>query len=1037
MERTKIFLYRWFKSDPLMKMIPSGRIAARNLCIALFGSVPLLFTPPAAHAAASNTLVKDGKASAAIVVPFLPNTSAHWAAKEIQTHIRKITGVALPIVHEREAIPAGTVKIAVGESEITKSLGLDMADLGKQEYAIKHTPGVIALMGRDLDPDPWPIYTSGRYESTPGIFGQGWKRSGCVFGVSNHGFSDQAGTVEVWIHPESNGNLYKAMAWFGPGHEVSTSVRRKIIEFKTTYSDQKIQETITAPMIQEDWHLLSLTWDAEAGKKEILIDGKTVASGPYHKTDCEKSTYFLIGGDFSRQADTGAVNSAPASWGPIDEFRMSRVVRNYPSGAPRAVFTSDADTSILLHFEQKTGPRFENHVFSGAMPDPYQPIATCYAAYDFLEKSCGVRWYFPTELGTVTPKATTLTVTGSDVRRAPWCKSRSSIGFRGQGFEEFGARMNNILYNNADGNAADLYAMRMRQGGWRINFSHSFLNYYDRFWKEKDRRPQYFAKGYEDRAEPPQLCYTSPELIEHIVSEARASFDAGHEGFGLVPMDNWNHCKCENCKPLYEEVKDVPFSNGKSSRLIWSFTDKVARELLKTHPNHYVGQLSYADYFALPERMELSPNIIAGPCIGASTWTSLDPEKNSELKLYKEWITEKQKSGRVLSCWIYQCFPNETGGTRGFKNHPGFHAHLLDKYMKMLADDKVEGIFLCGVSSFIDGHLTLRLMDDATLDINKELDAFFPAFYGPAGVPLRKFYDAVESSYAKQAVGGTLQESYDRPGMGPLIKNCALWIEEARKLVVTEEQKQRFRLFHDAVWMHMKEGHTKYLEKFGGKDPYPFSFITEPKDREEGRFGTSLKSSGVFGLWNHGFNDEQGTIELWFKTATTGGTMVRIEGLDVESSHHIGRAPSYIDPKDGKKRYDRYFYRTVANGKTSELVCKPLSDGWHHLMATWNAKDGKMQLFIDGKLDSQGPYTKTSCAAARRFGIGGQTETFSGGGAVSNSWGNIDELRVSKVARQPIVQTEPHQPDKDTLILLHFDEPSGELPKDSSGRMWN
>lgn len=59
------------------------------------------------------------------------------------------------------------------------------------------------------------------------------------------------------------------------------------------------------------------------------------------------------------------------------------------------------------------------------MPDLFDDHGTCYAVYDFLQRHCGVRWYLPTELGTVYDPAPTLKVTGAERRRTPGMEYRN------------------------------------------------------------------------------------------------------------------------------------------------------------------------------------------------------------------------------------------------------------------------------------------------------------------------------------------------------------------------------------------------------------------------------------------------------------------------------------------------------------------------------------------------------------------------------------------------------------------------------------
>lgn len=991
-------------------------------------------------------IVTDGRPMSVIVIPWEPNTAAQWAAKELQEHVKLITGAELPILNEKDAVADGMTRIAVGESSLTRTAGLAMSDLGKQEYVHRFLPGLIVLMGKDKSPDPWPFELRGKYISeTNGAFGRGWGRGSSV-GMREHGFNNDTGSVEIWIRQDSNGNLWKCGAFNG-GHDMGTSVRRGVIEWTTTVGDDV--QKLEAPMLKGDgWHLLTATWDAAAGKKQILIDGKVVAEGPYKKTDCNGGDYFVLGGNVGPDGAGGGW-----SWQAVDEVRLSKCIRHYESGVAQEPFKQDDNTCLLLHFDDESGPRYEGYRFNGSIPNGNDPIGTCYAVYDFLEKYCDVRWYFPTDLGRVYTMTNTLAVVnGIDVKRSPWLKSRAATGFGGQADEGWGGRMNNFLFNHANGDDANLFAMRLRMGGWRINFNHSFYSYYDRFWEKNPEKPDMFVERHEDwfakgakgndpwqGGKPAQLCYTSTGLIAQVVQDAKNTFAGGGECFGVVPMDNPYQCQCENCQKLLvpEAEKSKEFSSGNSSELIWYFTDQVAKGTLNDYPSNYIGQLSYFDYFAPPKGTKLSPNIIAGPCMGLATCDSLDPAQNFEMRAYNEWVQMKQDTGMILSMWIYQCFPNETGGTRGFRNFPGFHAHKLQKYMTMLARDHIDGVFLCGVASHIDGYLTLKLMDDASLDVDKTMDEFFARYYGKAGVPLRKFYDTIEASFAEQGAGSTAVQSYDRRGMKSILKNCHQWMDEAKTLAETDEEKQRVHLFEQGVWDHIQEGYNQYIAKCGGMDPYPFSYASEtpPTGRVDGVYGNSEALSGVYGIWDHGFNDDAGTIEFWFEVGS-GGTFVEVNSVVPRTGHSIGRQ-SYVNPKTGVKKYDQLSYRTWVGGHTNEVLTGSMGDGWHHIMATWNAKNEKMSIIVDGEAMSSCPYEKTSCANARQIAIGGGIDSDKLGSAVSWGWGKLDELRISNIARKPAKQKKPWQSDKNTLILLHFDEAAGQYPTESSGRDWS
>jgi len=136
-----------------------------------------------------------------------------------------------------------------------------------------------------------------------------------------------------------------------------------------------------------------------------------------------------------------------------------------------------------------------------------------------------------------------------------------------------------------------VWKLRMRLGGTPMTINHSFYGYYDRYLTD---HPDWFAQGYTGK--PPQMCFTNPEFIAQVVQDARDYFDgkgskpgaaASGDIFGLVPMDNSSWCKCERCQAeLNAAEKDNPqFNNGWASDYIYNFTNKIAREVGKTHPD--------------------------------------------------------------------------------------------------------------------------------------------------------------------------------------------------------------------------------------------------------------------------------------------------------------------------------------------------------------------------------------------------------------------------------------------------------------------
>src|SRR3990172_6749561 len=92
-------------------------------------------------------LARDGKPAGVIILAENPTPAAQLAAKELQYHIKEITGAVLPIKAPSEDV-TGAI-ILVGESEATRKLGLKSEDFKPQEDLVRIQNNTIILMGRD------------------------------------------------------------------------------------------------------------------------------------------------------------------------------------------------------------------------------------------------------------------------------------------------------------------------------------------------------------------------------------------------------------------------------------------------------------------------------------------------------------------------------------------------------------------------------------------------------------------------------------------------------------------------------------------------------------------------------------------------------------------------------------------------------------------------------------------------------------------------------------------------------------------------
>ncbi len=127
-------------------------------------------------------LVRDGKPAAAIIIPANAPQSVHYAAQELNHHIKKSTGAALEVVTEDAADKLrAQSRIHLGNTRAARSAGIDVATLAAESFTLRTTDDALIIAGRDGPGDPLNSNTS----------------AGTLFGVYEF-LQRQLGVVWAW-----------------------------------------------------------------------------------------------------------------------------------------------------------------------------------------------------------------------------------------------------------------------------------------------------------------------------------------------------------------------------------------------------------------------------------------------------------------------------------------------------------------------------------------------------------------------------------------------------------------------------------------------------------------------------------------------------------------------------------------------------------------------------------------------------------------------------------------------------------------------
>jgi len=372
-------------------------------------------------------------------------------------------------------------------------------------------------------------------------------------------------------------------------------------------------------------------------------------------------------------------------------------------------------------------------------------VGTLYAVYDFLEASCGARWYMPTDLGTVCPKKKALEVTAGERRNRPWTTMRL-IGYctwakpGSFGKPDLMGYTRNRNYSSRRDSV--LYALRMRYNGSSFPPGAHSLHGYNKIYGKA--HPDWFVGS----APGPgvQLRLWKNEVVEEVARNIIDYFNAtaepgqakpknpkfaGGRGdvFALGPSDN--RVFGDDCKPPRQPERTGGFADGQYSNYWFNFVNRVARKVREVHPDKWIASPAYASHFEPPE-FDVEPNV--GICM-ANT----------------EGWSEGSYGARNLRAWskkVKRLFAYDYWYDKG--RFPVIRPHQVASYVGLLREIGVEGMHMEMISNsnpvlyHLDYYLTMRMLFDKNANVDEILDEYYRLFYGPAEAPMRAFWTAME-----------------------------------------------------------------------------------------------------------------------------------------------------------------------------------------------------------------------------------------------------------------------------------------------------
>ncbi len=306
----------------------------------------------------------------------------------------------------------------------------------------------------------------------------------------------------------------------------------------------------------------------------------------------------------------------------IGDSRAARAAGIEASKLPAEAFViRTAEHALFIAGEDKQGDPL----------DPDTRAGTLWGVYEWLDRTLGVRWLWPGELGTFVPKATTVTAAEIDHTEAPrffqrriraglgFTSEHPALGFTPAALEKFSHEQSVFLRRHRMGRSQP------------VGYGHSFTDWWKTYGQEHPEWFQLREGGGRGPGKPTarfSMCVSNPDFQGQIVTlwEARRGSKSGAASFiNACENDILGLCTCPACQAwdgpapadyltYYSATSKMAHSRFVSDRYahFWLSVQQLAAQ---TDPDATVIGYVYFNYFQAPTSgIQLNSHILLGFC---------------------------------------------------------------------------------------------------------------------------------------------------------------------------------------------------------------------------------------------------------------------------------------------------------------------------------------------------------------------------------------------------------------------------------------
>ncbi len=346
-----------------------------------------------------------------------------------------------------------------------------------------------------------------------------------------------------------------------------------------------------------------------------------------------------------------------------------------------------------------------------------------YAVYTFLEDYLGCRWFTPDCF--TWPTEGELTVPPLDLTYVPPLEYRAT-DYPNSRPPEFAVR------NKLNGTQIEA----TEEWGGKISYR-GFVHTFNSLVPPEiyfDTHPEYFSEINGERLRDwSQLCLTNPDVLRIATETVRKWIRESPEATIIsVSQNDWrNPCQCVNCRKLAEE-------EGAESGPLLHFVNAIADDIAQDYPHIIIDTLAYQYTRKPPLHVRPRPNVAVRLC-------SIECEFNhplEESEFNKTFVDDIRGWNRIcdrLHIWDYVI--NYAHCVQPFPN-----LDVLQPNIRFFVENGVTGIYeeanyfsRGGEFAELRTYLMAKLLWNPAYDVERGMDEFCAAYYGPAAARVRDY----------------------------------------------------------------------------------------------------------------------------------------------------------------------------------------------------------------------------------------------------------------------------------------------------------